>query len=370
MGNPAAECTRCHSFGGRERRAESGEDRRDALARPAGRGAARAERAHRARLRHGQPDAPQGRQGRRHAARGDAHPRGAHRGHAAGGAPHRQDRHRRAQQSGVADAAVRADPEAARDPGHRGVPEYSEIASVAPERSQELGQNDELQTLDSPSSLLTENNDDHSTTARDHPGHPRGAASVLLSQASPTPAAAIPKADPKDWIQLFNGKNLDGWTPKFAKHDLGENYNDTFRVENGLLEVRYDKWQTLQRRVRPHVLQGSLQLLRHRRGIPLRRRAGEGRRPEPGVGDPQQRPDAPRARSEDHDEGSGLPDLDRGAAARRLRQAADDRQPVHARHQRRHGTTSSRPGTASTRSRRPTRATSGCASRCWCTATS
>ena len=44
------------------------------------------------------------------------------------------------------------------------------------------------------------------------------------------------------WIQLFNGRDLDGWTPKFAKHDLGENFNDTFRVENGLLEVRYDKW--------------------------------------------------------------------------------------------------------------------------------
>ena len=126
----------------------------------------------------------------------------------------------------------------------------------------------------------------------------------------------------------------------------------------------------LQRRVRPHVLQGSLQLLRHRRGIPLRRRAGDGRRPEPGVGDPQQRPDAPRARSQDHAEGSGLPDLHRGAAARRLRQAADDGQPVHAGHQRRHETASSRPGTASTRSRRPTRAISGCASRCSCTATS
>ena len=50
--------------------------------------------------------------------------------------------------------------------------------------------------------------------------------------------------DPKreDWIQLFNGTSLDGWTPKFAKHDIGENFNDTFRVVNGLLEVRYDKW--------------------------------------------------------------------------------------------------------------------------------
>ena len=52
----------------------------------------------------------------------------------------------------------------------------------------------------------------------------------------------MPKADPKDWIQLFNGKDLTGWTPKFAHHDLGENFNDTFRVEDGLLEVRYDKW--------------------------------------------------------------------------------------------------------------------------------
>ncbi len=52
----------------------------------------------------------------------------------------------------------------------------------------------------------------------------------------------MPKADAKDWIQLFNGKDLTGWTPKFAHHELGENFHDTFRVENGMLEVRYDKW--------------------------------------------------------------------------------------------------------------------------------
>jgi hypothetical protein len=57
-------------------------------------------------------------------------------------------------------------------------------------------------------------------------------------------SAASQKNDPNqpDWIQLFNGKNLDGWTPKFSKHDLGENFNDTFRVDNGVLQVRYDKW--------------------------------------------------------------------------------------------------------------------------------
>jgi hypothetical protein len=53
-----------------------------------------------------------------------------------------------------------------------------------------------------------------------------------------------PKNDPdkQEWIQLFNGRDLDGWTPKFSKHDLGENFNDTFRVQDGLLQVRYDKW--------------------------------------------------------------------------------------------------------------------------------
>ena len=54
--------------------------------------------------------------------------------------------------------------------------------------------------------------------------------------------ASVPGAAPDDWIQLFNGRDLTGWTPKFTKHDLGENFNDTVRVEDGLLRIRYDKW--------------------------------------------------------------------------------------------------------------------------------
>ena len=67
------------------------------------------------------------------------------------------------------------------------------------------------------------------------------AAVVLLGQA-----ARAPQNDPnqKEWLQLFNGRDLADWTIKFAHHDLGENYNGTFRVEDGLLEVRYDKWTT------------------------------------------------------------------------------------------------------------------------------
>ena len=44
-----------------------------------------------------------------------------------------------------------------------------------------------------------------------------------------------------EWIQLFNGKDLTGWTPKIRYHELGEDPNNTFRVEDGLLTVSYDK---------------------------------------------------------------------------------------------------------------------------------
>lgn len=56
-------------------------------------------------------------------------------------------------------------------------------------------------------------------------------------------SASLFAEQPKEnWIQLFNGKDLTGWTPKVAKHPLGENFGDTWRVEDGLLKVRYDKY--------------------------------------------------------------------------------------------------------------------------------
>lgn len=49
-------------------------------------------------------------------------------------------------------------------------------------------------------------------------------------------------SDNEEWEAIFNGKNLDGWTPKFTGYDLGKNHNNTFRVEDGLLTVSYDDW--------------------------------------------------------------------------------------------------------------------------------
>lgn len=50
-------------------------------------------------------------------------------------------------------------------------------------------------------------------------------------------------ADAEDWVPLFDGESLDGWTPKFSGSELGENVLDTFRVEDGLLKVRYDGYE-------------------------------------------------------------------------------------------------------------------------------
>jgi len=60
---------------------------------------------------------------------------------------------------------------------------------------------------------------------------------VLLLAASPLFSQA-------DWLQLFNGKNLDGWTPKITGHAPGENFANTFRVVDGYLTVSYDGYDS------------------------------------------------------------------------------------------------------------------------------
>ncbi|GAB2987998.1 DUF1080 domain-containing protein [Cyclobacterium sediminis] len=45
------------------------------------------------------------------------------------------------------------------------------------------------------------------------------------------------------WRTLFNGRDMDNWRIKIAKHELDENYANTFSVEDGLLKVRYDGYE-------------------------------------------------------------------------------------------------------------------------------
>ncbi len=45
-----------------------------------------------------------------------------------------------------------------------------------------------------------------------------------------------------EWISLFNGKDMDDWMVKINHHEVGENFGNTFRVEDGILQVRYDEY--------------------------------------------------------------------------------------------------------------------------------
>lgn len=52
----------------------------------------------------------------------------------------------------------------------------------------------------------------------------------------------------KEWIQLFNGKDLTGWDVKIAGYDLNDNFGNTFRVENGVLKAAYDRYDKFDNR--------------------------------------------------------------------------------------------------------------------------
>ncbi|MFN3997880.1 DUF1080 domain-containing protein [Algoriphagus sp.] len=42
------------------------------------------------------------------------------------------------------------------------------------------------------------------------------------------------------WQDLFNGKDLNDWIIKIRTHEIGENFANTFRVDDGMMQVRYD----------------------------------------------------------------------------------------------------------------------------------
>ena len=50
------------------------------------------------------------------------------------------------------------------------------------------------------------------------------------------------KGSKEKWVQLFNGKDLRDWTVKINGHEAGDNYKNTFRVADGVLQVNYDQY--------------------------------------------------------------------------------------------------------------------------------
>ncbi|MGB5667033.1 MAG: DUF1080 domain-containing protein [Maribacter sp.] len=46
----------------------------------------------------------------------------------------------------------------------------------------------------------------------------------------------------KGWENIFNGQDIANWTVKIHHYETGDNYGDTFRVEDGIIKVRYDNY--------------------------------------------------------------------------------------------------------------------------------
>ncbi len=46
----------------------------------------------------------------------------------------------------------------------------------------------------------------------------------------------------EEWVTIFNGIGINDWTTKIHHYEVGDNHGETFRVEDGLIKVRYDKY--------------------------------------------------------------------------------------------------------------------------------
>ncbi len=73
--------------------------------------------------------------------------------------------------------------------------------------------------------------------------------SALLFAISCNSKKAITESnDQPQWVSLFNGENLNDWTMKIAGYPIGENVGNTFRVEDGILSIRYDQYDSFNNR--------------------------------------------------------------------------------------------------------------------------
>lgn len=68
--------------------------------------------------------------------------------------------------------------------------------------------------------------------------------SIFLTLTFSTFCQSFAKMEEGKWVSIFNGENLNDWTIKFSGQDVGVNFRDTFRVEDGMLRVNYDNYTT------------------------------------------------------------------------------------------------------------------------------
>ncbi len=49
----------------------------------------------------------------------------------------------------------------------------------------------------------------------------------------------------EEWKKLFNGTDINDWIVKIHHHDVGVNYGNTFRVEDDMIRVKYDEYDSV-----------------------------------------------------------------------------------------------------------------------------
>ena len=67
---------------------------------------------------------------------------------------------------------------------------------------------------------------------------------ALLSLLAACASSGASEPEGPQWTELFNGQDLTGWQVKIRGYELGDNHGDTFRVEDGLLKVSYDQYES------------------------------------------------------------------------------------------------------------------------------
>src|SRR5689334_12669373 len=71
-----------------------------------------------------------------------------------------------------------------------------------------------------------------------------GICGLFLSCNSSDNKSAEQAPAKEEWIDLFNGKDINDWVVKINHHEPGDNFGNTFRVEDSIIKVRYDQYPT------------------------------------------------------------------------------------------------------------------------------
>ena len=67
---------------------------------------------------------------------------------------------------------------------------------------------------------------------------------ILILTSCKTSESNTDTNSENEWISIFNGTDLTGWTPKIAGYASGEDPFNTFRVVDGAITVSYENYDT------------------------------------------------------------------------------------------------------------------------------